>query len=576
MGTQEVFVDLQPSGDDRHVLRYNGALQDVQGQSIVALLGEVGKQVLIPDVLYVPSVHANLLSAGQLKENGVKLKQDGDGILLDTGGGDVLGRASYTGRVLCTDLRPYSTKSTTSTTDVVALRAIASATNSTPYRLHARLAHVGMDTIRSSAKDEVANGLNLMSASAPTHRVFHASAGSCRGTSSPTRAPTPTTYWPSCLSTFAERQTKKSVLMLRSDQGGEFLGKEFTAFVDDKGIIHDLTCPYTPQQNGMAEREMRAVVELVRMMLLHMGVQHHWWHLILRQAVWVRNCLERLTLPPRTTPYQLLTRKKPDLSLAHVWNCMAQFLVPDQQRGRKLKPKAWSGLHIGMSEENKGCELLDIVDNREVTTSNVVFYETMSLEVWKSEHAAGAPRRRPGPTPPVRRPSRPHAARAPPVPAPRRPCAARPGPAPLPRPVDARAPPVPAPRRTCAARPGPTPLSRPVAARAPLVPAPRSCPGPPPPVRRPSRPRVVVQACSRPCGAGPGPMPPVPALRRPCAACPGPSPPFAASRAAPPHGSAALPAAPTPYLRPRHLALRPVTCCIAEPPTNRAALQPDS
>ncbi|CAI7838907.1 unnamed protein product [Closterium sp. NIES-54] len=75
--------------------------------------------------------------------------------------------------------------------------------------------------------------------------------------------------------------------MPRSDQGGEFLGKAFTDFVDGKGIVHDLACPYTPQQNGMAEREMRPAIESVRTMLLHMGVQHQWWHLALRQAVWM-------------------------------------------------------------------------------------------------------------------------------------------------------------------------------------------------------------------------------------------------------------------------------------------------
>ncbi|CAI7801721.1 unnamed protein product [Closterium sp. NIES-53] len=113
-----------------------------------------------------------------------------------------------------------------------------------------------------------------------------------------------------------EWQTKKSVLMLRSDRGGEFLGKQFTNFVNGKRIVHDLTCPYTPQQNSMAEREMRTVMESVRTMLLHMSVQHHWWHLALRLAVWVCNCLERSTLQPGSTPYQLLTGKKPDLSLA--------------------------------------------------------------------------------------------------------------------------------------------------------------------------------------------------------------------------------------------------------------------
>ncbi|CAI7767725.1 unnamed protein product [Closterium sp. NIES-54] len=153
-----------------------------------------------------------------------------------------------------------------------------------------------------------------------------------------------------------ERHAKKSVLMLRSDRGGEFLGKEFTDFVDGKGIVHNLTCPYTLQQNGMAEREMRTAVESVRTMLLHIGLQHHWWHLALRQAVWVRKCLERSTTPLGRNPYQLLTGKKPDLTLARVWGCMVQ-----------------------------AGEVLHLTDNKVVTSVEVIFYETLSLEVWKAK-----------------------------------------------------------------------------------------------------------------------------------------------------------------------------------------------
>ncbi|CAI7861416.1 unnamed protein product [Closterium sp. NIES-53] len=75
----------------------------------------------------------------------------------------VLGRAKYTGRVLCTDLQPCTTKSTSPSTEVVALRTIASATKSTPDIWHARLAHVDVDTIKSSAKHEVATGLDIKS-----------------------------------------------------------------------------------------------------------------------------------------------------------------------------------------------------------------------------------------------------------------------------------------------------------------------------------------------------------------------------------------------------------------------------
>ncbi|CAI5486452.1 unnamed protein product [Closterium sp. Naga37s-1] len=123
MGTKEVFVDLQPSGSIKHVRGFNGALQDVQGRGTVALQGEAGKQVLIPDVLYVPGVRANPLSSGQLKEHGVKLQEDGDGMLLVSAAGEVLGRATYSGRVLYTDLRPCPTRSTSPTPEVVALWA---------------------------------------------------------------------------------------------------------------------------------------------------------------------------------------------------------------------------------------------------------------------------------------------------------------------------------------------------------------------------------------------------------------------------------------------------------------------
>ncbi|CAI5959376.1 unnamed protein product [Closterium sp. NIES-64] len=369
MGMKEVFVDLQPSGSIKHVRDFNGALQDVHGRGTVTLQGEAGKQVLIPDVLYVPGVRANQLSSGQLKEHGVKLQEDGDGMLLAWEAGEVLSRATYSVRVLCTDLHPCSTRLTSPTTEVVALRAIVSKTNSTLDEMHARLAHVGIDNIRSSAKNEVAIGLDLKSATGgdspcvscvggklarhtfPDHgsdaddvlAVVHINP--CR----PFRvAAKDGSLYFMLLKDRKTRyvQTKKSVLMLRSDRGGAFLGKKFTDFVNGKGIIQDLTCPYTPQQNGMAEWEMRTVVESVGTMLLHMGVQHHLWHLALRQAL----------------------------------------LVPEQQRRGKLKPKTRWGLHLGVSGESKGWELLYIDANRVVTTSDVVFYEDMSLEVWKLEH----------------------------------------------------------------------------------------------------------------------------------------------------------------------------------------------
>ncbi|CAI7823246.1 unnamed protein product [Closterium sp. NIES-53] len=391
MGTKAIFVDMAPSDGVKHVRGFNRALQSVEGRGTVPLQGGVGKRVLIPDGLYVLGVQANLLSAGQLKESGVQLKGDGDEMLLVAAIGGVLGRARYTGRVLCTDLLPFSTRS--QSTEVVALRTIVSATKSTPDRLHARLAHVSDDTIKSSAKHEVAIGLDITPSTGADPPCVSCIGGKLARHTFPDKgldaeealaivhidlcgpfrvaAKDGSLYFlllkdrhtrfvwvmpvfkkSDVLWEFqkwlvlVERQAKKLVLMLRSDWGGEFLGKVFTDFVDSKGIVHDLTCPYTPQQNGMAEREMRTAVESMRTILLHMG-----WS----------------TTPPGMTPYQLLTGKKLNLTLARVWGCMVQFMVPEQQRGGKLAPKARWVLHLGMSPESKGWEVLDLTDNKVVT-----------------------------------------------------------------------------------------------------------------------------------------------------------------------------------------------------------------
>ncbi|CAI7812955.1 unnamed protein product [Closterium sp. NIES-54] len=345
MGMKVVFFDMAPSDSVKHVRGFNGALQPVEGRGTVALQGEAGKRVLIPDVLYVPGVQANLLSAGQLKESGVQLQGDGDEMLLVAATREVLGRARYTGRVLCTDLRPCLTRSPS--TEVVAMQTIISATKSTPDRLHARLAHVGVDTIKSSAKHEVATRLDIkLSIGADLPCV------SCVGGKMARH-------------TFPNKgsDTEEALVVVHVDLCGPFrvatkdgslcfqlLKDRHTRFVWAMPVAKKSDVLWELQrwlQNGMAEREMRTVVESVRTMLLHMGVQHHWWHLALRQAVWVRNCLERSTNPPGTTPYQLLTGKKPDLTLVRVWGCMVQFMVPEQQRGRKLAPKAHWGLHLG-------------------------------------------------------------------------------------------------------------------------------------------------------------------------------------------------------------------------------------
>ena len=59
---------------------------------------------------------------------------------------------------------------------------------------------------------------------------------------------------------------------LRSDNGGEYLSKEFWSYLKSRGIHHELTVPYSPQQNGVAERMNRTLLETARSMMAHAGL----------------------------------------------------------------------------------------------------------------------------------------------------------------------------------------------------------------------------------------------------------------------------------------------------------------
>ncbi|GJW64219.1 retrovirus-related pol polyprotein from transposon TNT 1-94, partial [Tanacetum coccineum] len=59
---------------------------------------------------------------------------------------------------------------------------------------------------------------------------------------------------------------QKNIKILRADRGGEFVSKEFNDFCDEQGIQRLLTTPYSPEQNGVAERKNRTVVKMTRML----------------------------------------------------------------------------------------------------------------------------------------------------------------------------------------------------------------------------------------------------------------------------------------------------------------------
>eukprot|EP00253_Pinus_taeda_P030053 PITA_30053 len=74
-----------------------------------------------------------------------------------------------------------------------------------------------------------------------------------------------------------ENQTEKKIKVLMTDNGGEFCSKEFEEFCKKCGIAWQKTTPYTPQQNGVAERMNKTLMERARSMLSGAGLGQEFW-----------------------------------------------------------------------------------------------------------------------------------------------------------------------------------------------------------------------------------------------------------------------------------------------------------
>ncbi|HEV7738404.1 MAG TPA: DDE-type integrase/transposase/recombinase, partial [Chlamydiales bacterium] len=131
---------------------------------------------------------------------------------------------------------------------------------------------------------------------------------------------------------------ERKIKCIRSDRGGEFLSETFKQFLINQGTSHQLTAPYTPQQNGMAERANRTVVQAAKAMLHSAGLSYGFWERAVETAVFARNRSPTQSLTYKT-PYELLFGRAPDISYMRVFGCLAYRNIPSDNR-QKLDPSA--------------------------------------------------------------------------------------------------------------------------------------------------------------------------------------------------------------------------------------------
>ncbi|KAI3721795.1 hypothetical protein L2E82_32813 [Cichorium intybus] len=178
-----------------------------------------------------------------------------------------------------------------------------------------------------------------------------------------------------------EKQSGKALKVLRTDRGGEFTSKEFDAFCDEQGIKRQLTAPYTPEQNGVAERKNRTVGEMARSMLQQKGMPDSFWAEGVAVAVYILN-ISPTKAVWNQTPYEAWSGNKPSVSHLRIFGCICHVLVTSARQ--KLDSKSQKHIFIGYCSKSKAYRLYDPLTGNIIISRNVVFDEAATWD-WKSE-----------------------------------------------------------------------------------------------------------------------------------------------------------------------------------------------
>jgi transposase InsO family protein len=172
----------------------------------------------------------------------------------------------------------------------------------------------------------------------------------------------------------AEAQTGHKLLALRSDNGGEYESAELNQFLAEHGVRHERSAPHTPQQNGVAERANRSIVEMARTLLHQGGVERRFWPEAVVTATYIKNRLPHRGVLVNKTPEEIYTGVRPSVAHLRVFGCAAFVLVPESERD-KLAPKTKRCVFLGYTAEPTTYRLFCPDTGKMLTSRNVVFDE---------------------------------------------------------------------------------------------------------------------------------------------------------------------------------------------------------
>jgi transposase InsO family protein len=170
----------------------------------------------------------------------------------------------------------------------------------------------------------------------------------------------------------AERESNRKMIAFQTDGGSEYRGM-VDPILTDMGILHRITNPNKPYQNGVAERFNRTIFEGVRAMLRSQNVSPVYWGDAVLYCTIIKNHLPTKILKD-ITPFETYYKKAPDYSNFRVFGCSVYYKRVDHRT--KLEDKSKIGIFIGLPKGSKGWMIHNLDTNRVTTSRDCVFLES--------------------------------------------------------------------------------------------------------------------------------------------------------------------------------------------------------
>jgi hypothetical protein len=178
---------------------------------------------------------------------------------------------------------------------------------------------------------------------------------------------------------WAQNEFELRIKKIISDNGTEFNNSQIEGFLEEEGIKHEFSSPYTPQQNGVVERKNRTLLDMARTMLDEYKTPDRIWAEAINTACYLINRLYLHRILKKTS-YEILTGKKPNVSYFRVFGSKC-FILIKRDRNSKFVPKAVEGFLLGYDSNTRAYRVFNKSTGLVEVSCDIVFDETNGSQV---------------------------------------------------------------------------------------------------------------------------------------------------------------------------------------------------